>query len=350
MKAIVPALRLTPLKVILVLLALAGQALLFSSRSVTFTLQTDAPARSQTTIGIGPLISFSQDGGRTSFQIDWAILAINLALTYLLACLLAGIITKLTHFRRPAVVYGITALSMAVIAFGISIAMSKSFWGYFFSRPKLIEEARDLVQVRAVVGIKTESIAGGQRMFVADEQYSFSNSIARTESDPYYCLEERILIDLKKRNLLPPLSATTFPELTGLYEKVTNSGLLAESDKGYDSSEKLGGIVVDGVDRSGSRQVILGLTGASVSNDHYPYYEMVFTGGKSASGLSFAHGQRFFYDVAGIEGMEWYSIWLLLTIPAVVIGFVVLTIGRLLTRLLTDRKKINPAALTAAGL
>ena len=83
--------------------------------------------------------------------------------------------------------------------------------------------------------------------------------------------------------------------------------------------------MVDAADRLGRRLLFLGLTGGEESNDHHPYYELLFRGQAGASDLSFARGQRFFYDVAGMEGFEWYLGWPLLTIPSIIAGFVVFT-------------------------
>src|SRR6185312_8443969 len=173
---------------------------------------------------------------------------------------------------------------------------------YFFHRPALLREMQEITKVTALVPVKTQLIVPGGREFVADSKYSFSNQLARVQEDPYYCLDERVLIDLEKRKLLPAAPATTIPGLPGFYSMVLNSGALANSDEGYHSADALAGVVVDAVDKSGARLVILALTGSSVSNDHYPYYELLFTGGTGGTPLSFKSGQVFFYDVAGIEG------------------------------------------------
>jgi len=92
----------------------------------------------------------------------------------------------------------------------------------------------------------------------------------------------------------------------------------------------MSGVAVDAIGKSGGRLVVLGLTGGEVSNDHRPYYEMVFGAPTPNSPLEFIRGQRFFYDVAGMEGMEWYSIWLLLAVPSVLFGLAIFTIVRFL--------------------
>ncbi len=110
------------------------------------------------------------------------------------------------------------------------------------------------------------------------------------------------------------------------------TGILATPEKGYNDSDLLHGIVVDAVDKSGRRLVFLGLQGMQLSNDHFPYYEMVFSIRPGMPELSYVRGQRFFYDWAGIEGLEWFGIWLLLSVPGIAAGFVAVTIGMLIWR------------------
>jgi hypothetical protein len=85
--------------------------------------------------------------------------------------------------------------------------------------------------------------------------------------------------------------------------------------------------------------VLLGLTGMQLSNDHYPCYEILFEGRKGSPGLSYVRGQRFFYDLAGMEGAEWYAIWPPLSLVAVIVGFVVFTIGTVVRRVVRRNRR-----------
>lgn len=192
----------------------------------------------------------------------------------------------------------------------------------------MLSEVDEITQVKAIVPFKTDSTDSAKRAIVFDPNYSLSERIANGKKDSYYCLDERILIELERRNLLPAVPTTTLAGFPDLYQLIQNSGTLANSTKGYDSAAELRGVVVDAFDRSGNRIVCLGLTGGQLSNDHYPYYELLFRGQKNAAELSFARGQRFFYDVAGIEGFEWHIIWLYLAALGIVPSLVIFAIAR----------------------
>jgi hypothetical protein len=341
------ALKPSPLVAVLFLFILAAQVVFFSSHSESYSLTEAVPTESQSAFGAGGVFSIAETNNGHTYQIHWGGLILNFALTYFAAWLLANVFAKATRFRKPATAYGITAVTMIGIAFVVSIGISKSYWGYFFKRPPLVREAREITAVTAIVPVKTQLISPGKREFCAIPEYSFSDSIARAKQDPYYCLDDRLLIELQNKKLIPATPALSIPELSQLYATLLNSGALVKSENGYHSEDDLAGIVVDATDKSGARLVILALTGGSVSNDHRPYYELVFTGGTS---LSLKREQHFFYDVAGIEGMEWYVFLLPLSFLSIMGGFVLLTLWKFFQRLAWDWRQKNPAAETAAGL
>jgi len=89
-----------------------------------------------------------------------------------------------------------------------------------------------------------------------------------------------------------------------LVDKFRHSDLTAKSSEGYDSGAELRGIIVGFSGPSGENRLLLALRGGQVSNDHYPFYEVLIEG---ANPLSFhvLHSQMFYFDVAGLEGLEW---------------------------------------------
>jgi len=339
----------TALIVVLVVLELAAQFIFFSSRSTSMDVSGSGVSQytMQSSLGIGGPISVTKEGMIKSVHINWTSALVNAALTYIVACLLARALTGATHFHRPATVYATAALTMVGISFLISIAISNSYWGYPFDEPKLLREAGDIAKVRAITPIKTETNSSGSHAFVVDNGNSISNMLAVAERYPDDCLSERLVIELQKKNLIPSNSVATIPELSQFYSEVRISGLMAHSDKGYASEQALAGVAVDGVNQSGARVVFLAITGGQLSNDHYPYYELLFGNSTDGTTLSFNRGQRFFYDAAGLEGFGWLQIWMLISIPCILLGFILLTAARFVSR--RWRKKI-PATFAVVGM
>jgi len=128
-------------------------------------------------------------------------------------------------------------------------------------------------------------------------------------------------LDLHARGLIKDEPTFTHELLDGLKQRLESTGLLSKSSPGYDSSLGLSGILIDGTDPEGRRLVCIGARGGQVSNDTYPYYEFAFRARSAATPeVLYQDGQLFFYDVAGMEGLEWYVI----AVPA---GVLLLVLG-----------------------
>jgi hypothetical protein len=237
---------------------------------------------------------------------------------------------------------------MIGVAFCISIHFSRTYWGYCFARPALLPEIGDIAQVTAVIPVQTKSDDSGKRTIVPRKDFSLAKCIAYAKKDPYYCLDERILIELERKGLLPDTHTTTLKGLPELHALIRRTGIMAEPEDGYDISDVLSGVVVNAFDKSGSRLVVLVVTGGQVSNDHYPYYEMVFSGQKGSTELSFMRGQRFFYDIACIEGVEWYVVWPGYSLLAIVTGFALFTIAVGMWNAVQKWRKARPPSPEAA--
>ncbi len=231
------------------------------------------------------------------------------------------------RFRLPVFAYEVVAIIIIAVAFLVSIGISKAYWEYFIARPPVLSEIDQIAEVRAVIPVEIKWNDDGDRTVVVWEDFSLAERVADGKEDSYYCLDERLLLALEQRELLPSTHSTTLIEFPALYPLIKGSGLLAVPDEGYEDSDIIQGVVVDAVDESGARAVFLGIRGRQVWNDHYPYYEMLFLGRTGSSELTYVRGQLFFYDVAGIEGLEWYVIWPYLSVVGVAAGFFVLTIG-----------------------
>lgn len=327
----------------LLFVILLVQGACFTSGSVTYSIESDHPDKTLTSYGVGTPITVTTLNGATRLEINWPILLINVVVSYLLAAVLACTFASATRFRRPANVFAISAFIMIVISFLVAIGLSKSYWGYYFARPSVLPEISNVASVSAVIPIATVAEDDGTRKIVVKKEYSISERIAYGRKDQYYCLSQRLLLALDDVGLLPPSHAVELRDLPILFPLIQKTGIFADPEEGYNESDFLSGIVVDTLDQSGDRLVFVGVNGRQLSNDHYPYYEMVFTGKIGSQTLFYKRGQRFFYDVAGIEGAEWYLIWPFLAVVGVVVGFVVLTISMLTWRLFRKPKEAQPS-------
>jgi hypothetical protein len=134
--------------------------------------------------------------------------------------------------------------------------------------------------------------------------------------------------------------------LQSLYKVVDETGRIEEGEPGYWGAKNLRGLVVEALGRDGSRLVFVGVWGGEVSNDHHPYYEFLFTTDSPDGQLKLLSTQRFYYDVAGIEGIEWPVFFLVLAIasltPTLLVQGFLLWRGRRRLRRPKDKTRKTP--------
>lgn len=330
MRAFLQVLRPSFLGLLLVTLGVLIQAGLFSVGSATFTFESGTPESSEITFGPGGLVTVVTDRGQSTVRVRWVPLALDLLLTYVLACIAAGALTRVAGVRQPGRVFGGIAAGAVAATFLVSIGLSKVYWGYFLGRPPVPREMGDIVRVASVTSV---TVGEDGRTVVADAGAATTNDAAHGRREPYDGVGSRLLVDLEDRGLLPMAYGTALPPMPDPGAWLQTAGLLAKPQAGYETdSARHDGVVVDAVDASGGRLVVVGLRGGQVENDHYPYYEMVFAGAANSTGLAFVRGQRFFFDIAGSEGTEWYVVWPLLAMPGIFLAMVVFAVVRALWR------------------
>ena len=275
-------------------------------------------------ISLSPISVTVSPAGATNWNIPWLYFAWSLAGGYLAALGLAAIFKLVTGFRRPARAYLLAMLPVVWLAFSIGIGISKIYWGYFLFRPALLPEFRQIARVSALVPVETPDATHAPPSLVHCGDSTLAQDLAYAEESPYDYPAGRLLLSLRKRQLLPADFSPALFDFPPLLPLAQATGLMAASAPGYHSETFLRGMVVDAVDPAGVRLVFLGFHGGQVSNDHYPYYEMLFTAPAGSADLKYVRGQRFFFDIAGIEGAEWYVMGLGFSLLGVPIAFAAL--------------------------
>jgi hypothetical protein len=302
---ILQVLRPSPLTWLFLILLLLAQ-FFFCTRTLF-----SEPGQSTPQYGIGHPIEISySDGVREDIRIHWIVLIANLTLSYLLSALSVALVKRATGLQSALPLYGGAALAVISLAFFVSIAFSRTYWGYAFHRPPVLPELKDVTEVSGIIPVATEQTAMGKYRFVIDPRASIDETLAYARQHPTDNDGERFLLHLDQKHLLPDEWATSLGPHVDLYERLPETGLLARAQDGYTSAGLLRGFIVEARDRSASQLVFLSATGGEVSNDHYPCYEMVFERDPRSGQLTFINGQRYFFDVAGIEGVTWAVVWL----------------------------------------
>lgn len=232
-----------------------------------------------------------------------------------------------SRYRRSSIfsLYVWTLLGTTSVMALAAVSVSKAYWGYWFQRPGILSELDSLTTVEQVIPVVKSDVISTE--FKVDANYSKKDAYLATD---YYFLDERHWVTLVDKGLLP--NDFGFEQDLGIFknfhQQLQTNRMLATLTAGYESeAETMQGVITVGTANNGAQLALVSLKGGQVSNDHYPYYEMVFHIDPSNSTLTFVRGQRFFYDIAGMEGAEWQSIWLIFLIFALCLVLPMLTLG-----------------------
>lgn len=288
----------------------------FLARS-TMWIMPGGRTESTTSLGVPTAVEVTStteaDGlESTDVRVRWHWLAVTL-LGFYLVSMAAGRLLSLAGSPLPEgrprpvrsllLVIGGTLL-LALVA---ALATSKMVWGYFLSRPQMDARIVGARLVVSVTDVETQMLSDGSAVLVpATSGVSAAEQMANAREDHYYNLETRALLALADRGHNPASAPAMPPEsLTGLYRMLESTGRLEAGDSGYTDAKLLSGFLVEAVGADARPLLFVGVRGGQVSNDHFPYYEFLFAEPDAAGVRPLLSFNRFYYDVAGMEGFEW---------------------------------------------
>ena len=253
-------------------------------------------------------------------------------------------VTTVRHKLRCSLKIFLLGTGLAVVlSFLAAIGISKSYWGYFIRRPGLDRRIHQVEQITTLTPLRSEKQPDGSVRFVTSDGYDIADRLSVCRDDrpwiSYYCLGERILAALDDLGKLPA-SPERMPshELAALYHWLEATQLLHRGAPGYDRARELTGIALAVEGREGQRYLIVGGTGGQVSNDHHPYSELLFHLSEQALDPTLLSCRRFFYDVAGHEGLEWWAAWPALFLAGMVILVLASAVLAIISILKRDRQ------------
>ncbi len=203
-------------------------------------------------------------------------------------------------------------ISSVVAAFLSGIA-SFFLWGYAMSRPAIITDAlvSPVVEWRASVSNLSSDARSTCSELDCERSRAFRMPFESEQSN-YYCLDECLLPAATHGQL------KTTTELDQVLPKVLVriSPMLIDdgwNETSMDSAAIWHATVVSLID-NGEPLLAVGLRSGEISGDRHVYSEFLLDG----KSLDVIRHQSFFFDVAGLEGVE-FSTLLVVSFPAILV-------------------------------
>ncbi|RZK50063.1 MAG: hypothetical protein EOO87_19475 [Pedobacter sp.] len=226
--------------------------------------------------------------------------------------------------------YKIIFGSILILQIGFTITaavMNSNYWGYAFKRPTVFDEifipkkllsystvATDVTD-RKSLSVTTD-ILSGKNFYPGDEfYYSIPGRIEMIQHDLTYIVGYSFGHTVQYNNPVLELSEN---RLENIYGQIKATNFIDPGEDGYNTADELSGFAAEFLAVDNSKYLLTGLKGRQVSNDHYPYYEFLFT--EIDGQYKLIKKQKFYTDVAGIEGLEYANIAPAFSLLLTVIG------------------------------
>lgn len=239
----------------------------------------------------------------------------------------------------------VSGIALVVLVIGPGAVLSKWYWGYWFSRPQPYSDIINATQITgfAPVHLNIDGKTGARSLVHSPQHTLHAQMQSRGREGGYYDLETRILAALLDRGHDWKLAPLLAPELMGQLHPL--AAATGELDlrlflQPMDPSILLRGYAMTVDSADGEQLLVMALRGGQVTNDHYPYYEFVYEL-KAGEQPALLDVNKFYYDVAGIEHMEWHTISKALLVPVIALVTFVSLICAIVRWVLRRRRKAN---------
>lgn len=208
-----------------------------------------------------------------------------------------------TEQVKPASQAATWALALAVVSGSLAAAQNKLLWGYWFTRPSLASELRG---AEHVFGVSALVFAGTPH--VSQDRTVLETARRRCRPVSNECLEGRLLL------ALDPHAAAAADVRDDLLQQawsrhVSRLPLPRAAARGYEASAHPTAGIALNFRRGGRDYVALAYRTSEIANDRYVYSEVLYR--LETDRLDDVRMERYFYEIAGIEGLDWRVLWAL---------------------------------------
>lgn len=200
-------------------------------------------------------------------------------------------------------------LLIVSIALLMSLGENYLMWGFVVSRPSLSGEVRGLDDLLGVsfVRFRADEIVLDANRRSVNLNDLVSEAKESCKKDPYLCLEAKMIVELES-------VGANADDIPGVSEVVARAAWQVLATHGWLPTvagkirkDKLNRGLAIQYRKSGRELLLLAYDTNELADDTYAYSEALFD--LSAPTPTLLRQVRFFYDIAGCEGVEWPLLW-----------------------------------------
>ena len=227
---------------------------------------------------------------------------------------------------------------LLILSAGLASTFSRMYWGYFVTPPPVPRIVNRWSEIQSITPIiAPETIEPPRLQIAPDWNCSSSRQSPLSDDLPYcasnrcnteFCDSSRVLISLYNQGLLNQVFPTIDPSKLGeIEEAIVASDRLFPIETGYEelATNNVRGLIIEAQDSAGENHVMVGFNAGQIANDRYPVYEFIFHVNPDNT-LDLRVSQRFYYDIAGIEGLSAGIVFLVFAILSFFLTLIILFI------------------------
>ncbi|WP_061249745.1 hypothetical protein [Leptospira alstonii] len=210
-------------------------------------------------------------------------------------------------------------VTTAYLSIGFVVLLwNQSHWGYYLSRPSIPNSIQEVRQLQSALHFES-SYLRPCNLEPRNRDRSQHTSTRNYYDDP----QTRIDYYLDDIRFYPnetpwreALKKTSFrlnaAKGMAIHDFIEKNYTFERSEKGYAPCPFYKSNIFEFTNDRGDRIYYVSYSTQQLSNDHYAYYEFIIH--ENGAGYKINQSSRFFYDIAGIEGLEFPFIMLLFNV------------------------------------
>lgn len=259
------------------------------------------------------------DSGDTVLTNRWTWHPVNAVVLAVILCAASIALALAARRLRPGrlltpLFAGVLA-SVLVVALAGGLIISRIYWGYWLNPPPIDPRVTGAKAVIGVGGFEAERTERGWKPDLLPADLPHAEKSDPTEYPLEYTYAQLAHLKLPNR----PFGELGM-SLDAIRRMPLDPKVRVKRQAGYNPDEHLWGFWAEVEGADGIRYLFVAINGAELSNDHHPHYRLLYRR-TSAGRLELVSHQVFFWDCAGIEGMDWRAAFACLAVFGAMAAF-----------------------------
>lgn len=206
-----------------------------------------------------------------------------------------------------------------------SLVCSKVYWGYYFYPPTINFKKFDIVSYSPILGFRYDTRNKSFRSKVVTKVITLEDEYLYEEeflNKDYYYPSYRIFANIHSHGIERDNSATTVldEEVKSIIDLLLRRKFFEYGTDEYPATNDFSGYALRVTTEKNKILYVFSIMSGPVENDHYPLYDIILSY-NNGNITSITYENKYYEDVAGIEGVRAPLLFIIFLIPFAILAF-----------------------------